>query len=315
MNFVKRTLLTTAAVTAVFFASAQTLDEAGVSFNNAVSLIETDANGAIEAFKSTIALCEKVGPDADELKKQSMAQIPGLYYKKVLKFNEEKNFQGAIDGCKPTVEAAQTYNDENTKTAVEKLLPQLYLALGLEQFKAKDYTNAEINFSKSLELNPGNLQVMDYLLKAYGVTENLPKMSETLDAITAIDPASETAIKGKEFAAKRYGTAGAKALKGKNYAEAITLLSKSVALDEDAKSFNYLGIACNSLKKWDDAIVAFNKAIALETKDKSELYFQLGTAMQGKGDNAGACDAFKQVVTGPNVKGAEYQIKQVLKCQ
>jgi len=157
--------------------------------------------------------------------------------------------------------------------------------------------------------------VMDFMLKVYGVTDNLPKMSETLDAITAIEPAGEIALKGKEFAAKRYSTAGAKALKAKNYTDAIALLSKSIAYGEDAKSYNYLGIACSSLKKWDDAIVAFNKAIALETKDKSELYFQLGTALQGKGDNAGACDAFKKVTTGPNVKGAEYQIKQVLKCK
>lgn len=315
MNFVKRSLLTLAVATSFLTVSAQTMDDAGASFNNAVKLIETDVNGAIEAFKSTITLCEKVGPDADELKKQAMAQIPGLYYRNVLKANEEKNFQGAIDACQPALEAAQTYNDEATKSAVEKLLPQLYLALGLEQFKAKDYTGADASFSKSLELDPGNIKTMDFKLKVYGVTEDYAKMSETLDAMTALDANDELVVKGKDFVAKRYFIAGAKALKGKDNAGAADMLAKSVSYNEDAKAYNYLGIAYNGLKKWDEAIDALNKAIALETKDKSDLYFQLGTALQGKGDNAGACDAFKKVTTGPNVKGAEYQMKQVLKCQ
>ncbi|HAQ64938.1 MAG TPA: hypothetical protein DCR43_03650 [Bacteroidales bacterium] len=315
MNLVKRSLLTIVAVASSFVATAQTMDDAGASFNNAVKLIETDVNGAIGAFKSTITICDKVGTDADELKKQSMAQIPGLYYRLVLKSNEEKDFQGAIDGCQPALEAAGAYNDEATKTAVEKLLPQLYLALGLEQFKVKDYTNAEVSFSKSLELDPGNLQTMDFKMKVYGVTDNLSKLSETFDAMVAIDANSPFVAKGKEFAAKRYGYAGAKALKGKNYTEAADLLSKATTYSEDAKTYNYLGIAYNSIKKWDNAIMAFNKAIELETKDKSDLFFQLGTALQGKGDNDGACEAFKKVTTGPNVKGAEYQIKQVLKCK
>lgn len=315
MNLVKRSLLTIAAVASFLVGQAQTMDDAGASFNNAVKLIETDVNGAIEAFKSTITICEKVGADADELKKQSMDQIPGLYYRLVLKFNEEKNFQGAIEACQPTLEAAVTYNDEATKAAVEKLLPQLYLALGLEQFKAKDYTNAEVSFSKSLELDPGNLQTMDFKMKVYGVTDDLPKLSETLDAMVAIDANSPLIAKGKEFAAKRYSYAGAKALKGKNYSEAAELLAKATTYDENAKTFNYLGIAYNSLKKWDDAITAFNKAIELETKDKSDLYFQLGTALQAKGENDSACEAYKKVTSGPNIKGAEYQMKQVLKCK
>lgn len=315
MNFVKRSLLTLAFATSVFAVSAQTMDDAGASFNNAVKLIETDVNGAIEGFKATIALCEKVGAEADELKKQSKAQIPGLYYRIALKANEEKNYQAAIDACTPTLEAAQTYNDEATKSSVEKLLPQLYLALGLEQFKAKDYVNAEASFNKSLEKDPGNIRTMDFLLKVYGVTENFDKMESTLNSMVAIDGGNELVAKGKEFVAKRYSNAGAKALKGKNNAKAVELLLKSLALKEDPKAYNYLGIASNNLKKWDQAIDAFNKAIAIETKDKSDLYFQLGTALQGKGDKGGACDAFKKVTTGPNVKGAEYQIKQVLKCQ
>jgi len=315
MNFVKRSLLTLAVAASFLTASAQTMDEAGASFNNAVKLVETDVNGAIEAFKSTIALCEKVGPDADELKKQAMVQIPALYYRNVLKANEEKDFQGAIDACKPTLEAAQTYNDEATKSAVEKLLPQLYLALGLEQFKTKDYEGAEASFTKSLELDPENIKTMDFKLKVYGVTEDFAKMDETLNAMSALDANNELVLKGKEFVAKRYFIAGAKALKGKDNTTAEGMLAKSVSYDENPKAYNYLGIACNGLKKWDEAVDALNKAIALETKDKSDLYFQLGTALQGKGDNTGACDAYKKVTSGPNMKGAEYQIKQVLKCQ
>ncbi len=44
------------------------------------------------------------------------------------------------------------------------------------------------------------------------------------------------------------------------------------------------------------------------------MYFALGQAYEGKGDAGGACTAYKNVTSGPNVEAAKYQITTVLKC-
>ncbi len=44
------------------------------------------------------------------------------------------------------------------------------------------------------------------------------------------------------------------------------------------------------------------------------MYFALGQACEGVGNNADACAAYKNVTSGPNIEVAKYQITQVLKC-
>ena len=75
-----------------------------------------------------------------------------------------------------------------------------------------------------------------------------------------------------------------------------------------------LALAYNKQKKYADAISAANTGINLEAGDKSNLQFELGKAYEGKGDAANACTAYKAVVSGPNIKAAAFQVKEVLKC-
>ncbi len=81
-----------------------------------------------------------------------------------------------------------------------------------------------------------------------------------------------------------------------------------------ADTYYYLAIAYNKTKAYSKAIEAANKALGMKEGDKSDIYFELGQALQGKGDASGACGAYKKVSTGPNVDAAKYQVEQILKC-
>ncbi|MEJ2595413.1 MAG: hypothetical protein P8100_09875, partial [bacterium] len=82
----------------------------------------------------------------------------------------------------------------------------------------------------------------------------------------------------------------------------------------DADAYYYLTVAYNKSKNFNKATEAANTALGMQQGDKSSIYFQLGQALEGQGNTSGACDAYKQVTSGPNVEAAKYQMTQVLGC-
>ena len=86
----------------------------------------------------------------------------------------------------------------------------------------------------------------------------------------------------------------------------------------DANTYYYYALAYNKIKDWDKAIISANKALEIEKDEKdakAKIYFELGTAYYGKGDTSEACKAYKDAAYGDYVAQANYQLKEVLKCQ
>ena len=97
--------------------------------------------------------------------------------------------------------------------------------------------------------------------------------------------------------------------------EAVQLINDSFKYAQGtADTYYYLTIAYNKSKDYGNAVENANIALGMKEGDKSSIYFELGQALQGKGDSSGACNAFKNVSSGPNVDAAKYQMEQVLKC-
>ena len=59
---------------------AQTLEDAGNTFNSAIQLMQNDLPSAISKFEEVIGMCEKIGESGNELKMQAQNQLPILYY-------------------------------------------------------------------------------------------------------------------------------------------------------------------------------------------------------------------------------------------
>ena len=99
----------------------------------------------------------------------------------------------------------------------------------------------------------------------------------------------------------------------------IKYLKNSLEFDgENATAYFLLSQICNSQSKWEEAIENANKAMEYEKDDpeeKAKIYFELGNAFSGKGENSNACDAYKKSAIGAFKAAAEYQIEHVLKCQ
>jgi tetratricopeptide (TPR) repeat protein len=296
---------------------AQTIDDAGTAFNNAVQLIDTDVTGAIKAFETCIEVCDKVGDEANDLKAQSMAQVPALYYKNTIALYSAKDLSGAVKAGQATIEAAKKYNDMDLAAKATDVTAQFYFAVGNDFLKTKDLTSALDNFNAALELDPSQTKALLGLTLVYKEQDDFDNLGATAEKLIALNNNDDKFVqKSMGVIQKEFVIAGAKALQASQAEKAIGLLDKAFTYGDNSADANYYyTIAANMLKNYDKAIEMANKAIELEQKDKNKIYFELGKAYEGKADADNACIAYKKVAAGPNAAAAKYQIEQVLKCK
>lgn len=296
---------------------AQTIDDAGAAFNNAVQLIETNVPEAIKAFESCIEICDKVGEEANDLKSQSMAQVPALHYKNTIALYSSKDLPGAVKAGLATIEAAKKYNDMDLAAKATDITAQFYFAVGNDYLKNKDLQSALDNFNAALELDPSQTKALLGLTLVYKEKDDYESLEATADKMMALNATGDKYIeKSMGVIQKEFVIAGAKALQASQAERAATLLDKAFAYGENSADANYYyAIAANMLKNYDKAVETANKALELEQKDKNKIYFELGKAYEGKGEADNACLAYKKVTAGPNAQAAKYQIEQVLKCK
>lgn len=296
---------------------AQTIDDAGTAFNNAVQLIDTDVTGAIKAFETCIEVCDKVGDEANDLKAQSMAQVPALYYKNTIALYSAKDLSGAVKAGLATIEAAKKYNDMDLAAKATDVTAQFYFAVGNDFLKTKDLTSALDNFNAALELDPSQTKALLGLTLVYKEQDDFDNLGATAEKLIALNNNDDKFVqKSMGVIQKEFVIAGAKALQASQAEKAIGLLDKAFTYGDNSADANYYyTIAANMLKNYDKAIEMANKAIELEQKDKNKIYFELGKAYEGKADADNACIAYKKVAAGPNAAAAKYQIEQVLKCK
>jgi Flp pilus assembly protein TadD len=189
----------------------------------------------------------------------------------------------------------------------------------MSQIKKNDLDGAYATFDEAHKIKPNC--VISYYGKGLVWKEkgDMDKMMNSMDK--AIELGMEEPKMGKYV--QRAKNAASKALLAEA-TEEITKEHGAIAAQYlndsfkykagDADSYYYLTVAYNKAKEYGNAADAANKALGMKEGDKSDIYFELGTALAGKGDSSGACGAFKKVTGGPNVDAAKYQIEQVLNC-
>ena len=295
---------------------AQSIEEAGTVFNEAIQLMQTDIAGAAAKFEEAIAICEKVGEEGNDIKSQAIAQIPPLYYNQAVKLQGEGKQDEAIATALTAKEKAEKYGNEAIKKKSTDLLTQLYYVKGNEQAKNKDFAGALASYDNALKTDPKFFRAIYGKALVYVMQDDLENAEATYkELLTAAGPDDELVKRTAGSLGKKYAVAAAKAVKANKPAEALTKVDKALSYgEENANTYYYQLLAANQLKKWDLAIGAAKKALPLEEKDKNKIYFELGKAYEGKGNKAEACNAYKQVTAGPLVQNAQYQMKQVLKC-
>lgn len=259
---------------------AQSKEEVTKAYNDAMTLIEENPAGAVDALNAVIEQCATLGEEGDELKGMAQSKIPALQYKVGYNSYKAKDYASAITSFTTAKVSATEINDEELVKRIDKMLPQLHYANGMGKLKAKDTAGALAEFDAAIELNPKYAKAYYGKSKAYRSPWDQEKMFANVDKAleSADDKTKATIIKSTaSFLYKKASSAN----KSKKYQEALDILERAMALD-----------TIGSPARYD---------------------YQRGKAFQGLNQKSKACAAYKKV-TGKYAKNAKYQMTTVLKC-
>ncbi|MBI9037955.1 MAG: tetratricopeptide repeat protein [Bacteroidales bacterium] len=309
-------------LTALFFSLffmgfSQSLSEAAEYYNSGNDQFSAkDYATSIDSYNNCIDACLMLGAQGNDLRAKAEKQLANAYYKHAINLYKGKKFDQAINTFKKAGEQAKTLGDTKLQKKALAYVPKVYTSVGLGLIKKKDYPNAMEKFNKALLLNPKYNKAyygQGLVYKEKGETENFKK---AFDKVIEIGPEEDkTVINSKEIAQNYFISEGGMAVQKEHYDKAIDLLNSSFSYgDKDANAYYFIALAYNGKKQWAKAVEAGNKALEFEKNNKTNIYFVLGNAYQGTGDKLAACNAYKNVTSGPNVDAAKHQMKEVLKC-
>ncbi|MCD4774067.1 MAG: hypothetical protein K8R41_11870 [Bacteroidales bacterium] len=312
-----RGLLTVLFLSFSIFAFSQTKDEAGNALNDGIKFAKNgDISAAIQSYNSCVDFCNSIGAEGDELKSKAQGQLISLHYKEGISFYKGKKFADAISKFEISAKIAKETGDNKAVKKANNMIPKIYYSKGMTLLKNKDFINALASFNKSIKLSPAYTKAYYGNVLVYKYQDDADNIILATNKIMEIGKEDDKYVnKAKSVTHKYFLATGTEALKKMNYSDAIKYLNLSMDYGTaNADTYYYLALANNGLKKWDDAVSFANKAIEIKEGGKSDIYFVLGKALEGKVDNAAACNAFKKVTDGPNVDAAKYQIEHILKC-
>ncbi|MBA7566050.1 hypothetical protein ES708_07737 [subsurface metagenome] len=313
-------IIVSAFIFAPFTGISQTNNDAISAYNEGAQLIKTDPAGAIEAFNKCIKLCDAVGDEAGETRVLAETQLPGLFYKIAMESYKQKNIEEAIERFKKTEEVADKYNNSSIQAKANKIIPQLYMVLGNSLMKQNPQEALE-NLDKAIELNPNLTKAYlskGLIYKGLGDEENMKaSLSKTIEVGFASNDI-ETANKAEQVLRTFFFNNAVKSLRAGNMAEAEAGFKSAVEYgSEDPTVYFQLGKIYNSNKQYDLAVKTLKRAEGFEKGgdvEKAGIFYEMGNAYIGLGNNSEACIAYKKAMFGDYAEGAKYQINEVLKC-
>jgi tetratricopeptide (TPR) repeat protein len=289
----------------------------GVVSNNADSL-----EAAIEHFEKSIAICEELGDEGEDRKIETEMLLPNLHYNVAMKLIREEKLEEAIAKLEKTTEVANRYNDQSTAEKALKVIPQLHYQIGNDKLGNDDMDGAMVEFDKAIELDSTYAKAYYNRARIYRKNENTEEFQKNIDKTIelALEQNDTRTLQAAKALGRDYFLIKANnARTAKNYDEAISLAETTVSYDEKSATAHYiLASAYNMEKEYDKAIASAEEALKYEKDDparQAKIYYELGIAYAARSDNANACEAFKKSAIGPFQEAAEYQIKQVLKCE
>ena len=300
---------------------AQERNDVITSYNEGARLMQTDVPAAIKAFENVIALSDKVGESAADLRQKAVQVLPGLYSKVALAaINEKKPAQEIMKAAKEASAIAEEYGTATHKENAGKIMVQAYNTLANSYFSKDDYANALLTFDSLLLINPGYVNAIYNKALIYMRQNNAGTFEETIDLfIEKLKGGNDTTrIKqASTLALEYFRSAGSKANQANNPDEALTMLNKAAKYGNDKDLFYYFADVYNKQKNFDSGAEYAQKGLSLEKGEaeaKAKFYYQLAVAQAGKGQTAEACASFKNALYGPFADASKAQ-RTNLKCK
>lgn len=301
---------------------AQSKEDVIKSFNTAFSLAQAEKHiEAYKGFEATITMADKVGADVADIKSKAETQLAPLMFKYAGSLYKDKKVDEALASFAKAKEVATKYNDNAIAQKADGVMMKLYNNLGTNQFKRSNYAEAITNYEKALAIN-GN-----YDAAIFNIAEALNKQEKRDEAIAMLDKARQVGerIKSPSVTRKAERKAaeyliywGATAIEQQKYSAADEYLNKALIYDiESSDAYYRLAELSNKQGQYAEAVDFAEQALDFEKGPKAEkakIYFELGLAEQSRGNNAKACEAFKNASFGRFKASAEHKIEHELKC-
>ena len=298
-------------------ASGQTRSDIIKLYNDGVKLIQTNIDSAILKFEDVIKISGQVGETADDLKKNAIQTLPGLYLKSASgKLSGKKPAAEVISATRQALASAEKYGNEPVKENAGKILLQAYNRMATEFASKKDYEKALAAFDSVLAINPEYLPAIYNKALIYRNQNNLVAFEETIDMYLAKAEEKDKA-KASTMGLEYFRSAGSKANQAGTLDEAMNLLNKAAKYGDDKDLFYYFADVYNKQSNHDKAAEYAAKGLGLETgaaEAKAKFHFQIGIAQASKGQTAEACESFKNSSYGAFAEASKAQ-RTNLKCK
>ncbi len=295
---------------------AQTLKEAMEAYNAAAKLDNAkNYQEALKKYEEAISIYDELGDPTNQYRLKAADRVPVLQYKYGLGLYKQKKFDETIKAFATLEKLAEKYNNEEYAKKAESIVPKLYYAKGKNLMDNGNNEGAIEAFNQAV---PAYGMAYIRLAQIYSKQKDEEKFSEIVGKTMELNNSKLTGT-AKKLALSFYGKNAAAAVQANDFAKAEKYFSELAKYQEDSDVYYQLAVVYNKQKKWDDAVTAANKALELFTEEgttkDAKLYFELGSAYKGKGDNTAACDAFKKAAKGDYEEAANYEIEHTLKCQ
>lgn len=319
MNMLKRSLFILGFSIFTMGLFAQSVEEAGAKYNAGnTAMKEKKYASAVTSYEAALKIA-KASPDAGDLTGNIESQLMTAYSKVGLSQYKKKEYDASLASLDKSYALADQLADADMQKKLKEYIAKIRSAKGMSLINENKLDEAYAEFEMAHEVK-SNCAISYYgkglVFKEKG---DMDKMMENMDEAIKIGKAepkmAKYGEKAKDAAGKALVAEATSEITKEHGKEAVKLINDSFKYEPaNADTYYYLTIAYNKNKQYVEAAEAANKAIALQTGDKSSIYFELGQALEGSGDTAGACAAYKNVTTGPNVDAAKYQMTQTLKC-
>lgn len=290
--------------------SAQTIEELGLKMKEAGELINA------KKYVESIPVLEQVitmgidveGDDAAAIVSQAQGLMPKMFMQKAIALVQAKNMTGALEALNKAEELGDLYGDATTVRNASRTASNIYMAMGIENFNAKEYAKALEIFLKGTKQDPDNIKLAYLTAKSYAELGNLSQATELYRRVIAAGAANSRYEKDSVASVADLNiytlVAISDAAAASDIATASTLL-KAIPTNADA---NLIVIQlANKLKNYDAVIADADAAYAAQTDPakKSEVAYLAGVAYQNKDNKAKAVEFLKKVTAGPNVAAAK----------
>lgn len=299
------------------FTYSQSINDAGVAFNQGIEAAKLgNLDGAIENYLLCIDICEQLGLEGDELKQKASTQIAKQFLNSGINSYKNKDYNEAIRKFEESSKFAGKVGDAETKAKADNYLAIFYASFGMSSWKKDDFEKAMDYFDKSLAIDPANTKALLGAGLVYKSQSNEAEMKKAIDKCIATGPADDKYVQqAKSLAYKYYLAKGGKELQAGNYNTAIEKFNASMEYGKPTgETYYYMAVAFNGSSDFDKAIEAAENGLAAGDGDASNLNFEMARAYEGKGENTSACEAYKKVISGPNLDAAKHKVVVELKC-